>query len=182
MNNMKKILVVLMMAFTMVAGLFAYEPTPDVIKCDSKTSFVIKNPNRKRINKHSYIRVKISKDFTLEDFIDKEWHSLTIHRATCKYEWPSYAIIDLMFITKENWNTITKQELYDLTFDFFKENTKLYKDAEKKAVYESENELSKDELKLIETLNRMNNKNRTLEETTEILEDMVTAADAVTNK
>ena len=167
------------MAFTMMTGLFAYEPTADVIKCDSKTSFVIKNPNRKWINNHSYIRVKISKDFTLEDFIDKEWHSLTIYRATCEYEWSSYAINDLMFITKENWNTITKQELYDLTFDFFKENTKLYKDAEKKAVYESENELSKEELKLIETLNRMNNKNRTLEETTEILEDMVTAADAI---
>ena len=166
----------------MMAGLFAYEPKKDVIKWNSKTSFVIKNPNRKWINNHFYIRVKISKDFTLEDFIDKEWHSLMYHRATCKYEWPSNAISDLMFITKENWKTITKQELYDLTFDFFKENTKLYKDAEKKAVYESENELSKDELKLIETLNRMNNKNRTLEETTEILEDMVTEAEAVTNE
>ena len=178
---MKKILTVLLMVL-MMAGLFAYEPTVDVIKWNSKTSFVIKNPNRKWINNHSYIRVKISKDFTLEDFIDKEWHSLMYHRATCKYEWPSGAISDLMFITKENWKTITKQELYDLTFDFFKENTKLYKDAEKKAVYESENELSKDELKLIETLNRMNNKNRTLEETTEILEDMVTEAEAVTNE
>lgn len=179
---MKKIIVLMMIAFTMMAGLFAYEPTVDVIKCNSKTSFVIKNPNRKWINNHSYIRVKISKDFTLEDFIDKEWHSLMYHRATCQYEWSSSAIIDLMFITKENWKTITKQELYDLTFDFFKENTKLYKDAEKKVVYENENELSKDELKLIETLNRMNNKNRTLEETTEILEDMVTSAEAVTNE
>ena len=162
-----------------MAGLFAYEPTADVIKWNSKTSFVIKNPNRKWINNHFYIRVKISKDFTLEDFIDKEWHSLSIHRATCEYEWSSDAIIDLMFITKENWNTITKQELYDLTFDFFKKNTKLYKDAEKNVVYESENELSEEELKLIETLNRMNNKNRTLEETNEILEDMVTAAEAI---
>lgn len=177
---MKKMFMIFM-AFTMMTGLFAYEPTADVIKWNSKTSFVIKNPNRKWINNHSYIRVKISKDFTLEDFIDKEWHSLTIHRAICKYEWSSDAINDLMFITKENWKTITKQELYDLTFDFFKENTKLYKDAEKKAVYENENELSKDELKLIETLNRMNNKNRTLEETTEILEDMVTAAEAINN-
>lgn len=176
---MKKMVMVLMMAFTMMTGLFAYEPTADVIKWNSKTSFVIKNPNRSWINNHSYIRVKISKDFTLEDFIDKEWHSLSIHRAICKYEWPSEAISDLMFITRENWKTITKQELYDLTFDFFKENTKLYKDAEKKAVYESENELSKDELKLIETLNRMNNKNRTLEETNEILDDMVTAAEAI---
>ena len=178
---MKKILRVMTMVL-MMAGLFAYEPTVDVIKWNSKTSFVIKNPNRKWINNHFYIRVKISKDFTLEDFIDKEWHSLMYHRATCKYEWPSDAISDLMFITKENWKTITKQELYDLTFDFFKENTKLYKDAEKKAVYESENELSKDELKLIETLNRMNNKNRTLEETTEILEDMVTEVEAVINE
>ena len=154
---MKKITLFVLVTM-MVGSLFAYEPTADVIKCDSKTSFVIKNPNRKWINNQSYIRVKISKDFTLEDFIDKEWHSLTIHRAICKYEWSSDAINDLMFITKENWNTITKQELYDLTFDFFKENTKLYKDAEKKTVYESENELSKDELKLIETLNRMHNK------------------------
>ena len=169
----------MIMAVTMMAGLFAYEPTADVIKWNSKTSFVIKNPNRKWINNRSYIRVKISKDFTLEDFIDKEWHSLTFHRKSCKYEWSSYALNDLMFITKENYNKITKQELYDLTFDFFKENTKLYKDADKSAVYESENELSKDELKLIETLNRMNNKNRTLEETTEILEDMVTAAEAI---
>lgn len=77
---------------------------------------------------------------------------------------------------------LSKRELYDLTFDSFKENTKLYKDAEKKAVYESENELSKDEIKLIEILNRMHNKNRTLEETTEILEDMVTLVEAVTNE
>ena len=175
---MKKIFTVLMMVL-MMAGLFAYEPTPDVIKYNSKTSFVIKNPNRKWINNHSYIRVKISKDFTLEDFVNKEWHSLMYYRATCEYEWSSNAINDLMFITKENWKTITKQELYDLTFDFFKENTKLYKDAEKKTVYESENELSKEELELIEVLNRMNNKNRTLEETTEILEDMVTAAEAI---
>lgn len=179
---MKKMIMILVAAFTMMAGLFAYEPTADVIKWNSKTSFVIKNPDRSRINNHSYIRVKISKNFTLEDFIDKEWHSLMIHRDICKYEWSSAAICDLMFITRDNWKTITKQELYDLTFDFFKENTKLYKDAEKKAVYESENELSKEELKLIETLNRMNNKNRTLEETTEILEDMVTAAEAVVNK
>lgn len=178
---MKKILMILMMVFGLSA-VFAYEPTADVIKWNSKTSFVIKNPDRSRINNHSYIRVKISKDFTLEDFIDKEWHSLSIHRANPDTFSSAYAIHDLMFITRENWKTITKQELYDLTFDFFKENTKLYKDAEKKAVYESENELSKEELKLIETLNRMNNKNRTLEETTEILEDMVTAAEAVVNK
>lgn len=176
---MKKIFVLMMIAFTMIAGLFAYEPTVDVIKWNSKTSFVIKNPDSSRINNHSYIRVKISKDFTLEDFIDKEWHSLSIHRANRDTFSSVYAIHDLMFITRENWKTITKQELYDLTFDFFKENTKLYKGAEKKVVYESENELSKDELKLIETLNRMNNKNRTLEETTEILEDMVTAAEAI---
>ena len=173
---------VLMMVFTMVTGLFAYEPTADVIKWNSKTSFVIKNPNRKWINNHFYIRVKISKDFTLEDFVDKEWHSLMYHRATCKYEWSSSAIIDLMFITKENWNTITKQELYDLTFNFFKENTKFYKDAEKKTVYENENELSEEELELIEILNKMDNRNRTLEETTEILDDMITAAEAVTNE
>ena len=179
---MKKMIMILMMVFTMMAGLFAYEPTADVIKWNSKASFVIKNPDRSRINNHSYIRVKISKDFTLEDFIDKEWHSLSIHRANRDTFSGYWAICDLMFITRDNWKTITKQELYDLTFDFFKENTKLYKDAEKKVVYESENELSKEELKLIETLNRMNNKNRTLEETTEILEDMVTAAEAVTNK
>lgn len=178
---MKKI-TLFIMTLIMAGSLFAYEPTPDVIKCDSKTSFVIKNPDRKWVNNQSYIRVKISNDFTLEDFIDKEWHSLTYHRTTCKYEWSSYAIHDLMFITEENWNTITKQELYDLTFDFFRENTKLYKNAEKKAVYESENELSKEEELLIETLDRMNNKNRTLEETTEILEDMVITAEAVTNK
>lgn len=179
MNNMKKMIMVLMMVVTMMTSLFAYEPTVDVIKWNSKTSFVIKNPDRSSINNHSYIRVKISKDFTLEDFIDKEWHSLAIHRANRDTFSDLYAINDLMFITRENWKTITKQELYDLTFDFFKENTKLYKDAEKKVVYESENELSKDELKLIETLNRMWNKNRTLEETTEILEDMVTAAEAI---
>lgn len=179
MNNMKKMIMVLMMVVTMMTSLFAYEPTVDVIKWNSKTSFVIKNPDRSSINNHSYIRVKISKDFTLEDFIDKEWHSLAIHRANRDTFSDLYAINDLMFITRENWKTITKQELYDLTFDFFKENTKLYKDAEKKVVYESENELSKDELKLIETLNRMWNKNRTLEETTEILEDMATAAEAI---
>lgn len=177
---MKKMMMVLMI-FTMMAGLFAYEPTVDVIKWNSKASFVIKNPDRSRINNHSYIRVKISKDFTLEDFIDKEWHSLSFHRANRDTFSSAYAICDLMFITRDNWKTITKQELYDLTFDFFKENTKLYKDAEKKMVYESENELSKDELKLIETLNRMYNKNRTLKETTEILEDMVTAAEAINN-
>ena len=169
----------IIMAFTMMASLFAYEPTTDVIKWNSKTSFVIKHPNRSRINNHSYVRVKISKDFTLEDFIDKEWHSLSIHRANPDTFSSYWAICDLMFITRDNWKTITKQELYDLTFDFFKENTKLYKDAEKKVVYENENELSKDELKLIETLNRMNNKNRTLEETNEILEDMVTSAEAI---
>lgn len=175
---MKKMIMILMMVFGLSA-VFAYEPTADVIKWNSKTSFVVKNPNRSRINNHSYIRVKISKDFTLEDFIDKEWHSLSIHRAIPDTFSSYYAICDLMFITRENWKTITKQELYDFTFNFFKENTKLYKDAEKKIVYESENELSKDELKLIETLNRMNNKNRTLEETAEILEDMVTAAEAI---
>ena len=176
---MKKIMMVLMVTFTMVTGLFAYEPTTDVIKWDSKTSFVIKNPDRSRINNHSYVRVKISKDFTLEDFIDKEWHSLSIHRANRDTFSGSYAICDLMFITRDNWKTITKQELYDLTFDFFKENTKMYKDAEKKTVYEIENELSEEELKLIEVLNRMNNKDRTLKETTEILEDMVIAAEAI---
>ena len=179
---MKKIFVLMMLFTMMIAGLFAYEPTADVIKWNSKTSFAIKNPNRKWINNHFYIRVKISKDFTLEDFVDKEWHSLMYHRATCKYEWSSNAIIDLMFITRENWNTITKQELYDLTFNFFKENTKLYKDAEKKTVYENENELSEEELELIEILNKMNNRDRTLEETTEILDDMTTAAEAVTNE
>lgn len=171
-------MMVLMMVVTMMSA-FAYEPTVDVIKWNSKTSFVIKNPDRSRINNHSYIRVKISKDFTLEDFVDKEWHSLSIHRANRDTFSGYYAICDLMFITRENWKTITKQELYDLTFDFFKENTKLYKDAEKKVMYESENELSKDELKLIETLNRMNSENRTLKETAEILEDMVTAAEAI---
>lgn len=175
---MKKMIMILMMVFGL-SVVFAYEPTADVIKWNSKTSFVVKNPNRSRINNHSYIRVKISKDFTLEDFIDKEWHSLSIHRANRDTFSDYWAICDLMFITRENWKTITKQELYDLTFNFFKENTKLYKDAEKKVVYESENELSKDELKLIETLNRMNNKNRTLDETTEILEDMVTDAEAI---
>ena len=179
---MKKILTVLIMVATMMAGLFAYEPTADVIKWDSKTSFVIKNPDRGRINNHFYIRVKISKDFTLEDFIDKEWHSLSIHRASSDTFSGYYAICDLMFITRDNWKTITKQELYDLTFDFFKENTKLYKDAEKKAVYENENELSEEELELIEILNKMNNRDRTLEETTEILDDMTTAAEAVTNE
>ena len=179
---MKKMIMVLMMTFTMVAGLFAYEPTADVIKWNSKASFVIKNPDRSRINNHSYIRVKISKDFTLEDFIDKEWHSLSIHRANRDTFSGYWAICDLMFITRENWNTITKQELYDLTFNFFKENTKLYKDAEKKTVYENENELSEEELELIEILNKMNNRDRTLEETTEILEDMITAAEAVTNE
>ena len=176
---MKKIIMIMMLAFTMMAGLFAYEPTPDVIKYNSKASFVIKNPDTKRTCNKSYNRVKISKDFTLEDFVNKEWKSLMCHRAVKNIWSASEAIADLMFITRENWNTITKQELYDLTFNFFKENTKLYKDAEKKVVYESENELSKDELKLIEVLNRMNNKDRTLEETTEILEDMVTAAEAI---
>ena len=175
---MKKITLFIMILM-MVSSLFAYEPTADVIKWNSKTSFVIKHPDRSRINNHSYVRVKISKDFTLEDFIDKEWHSLSIHRANPDTFSSYWAICDLMFITRDNWKTITKQELYDLTFDFFKENTKLYKDAEKKIVYENENELSKDELKLIEALNRMNNKNRTLEETNEILEDMVTAAEAI---
>lgn len=175
---MKKITLFIMILM-MVSSLFAYEPTADVIKCNSGTSFVIKHPDRSRINNHSYVRVKISKDFTLEDFIDKEWHSLSIHRANPDTFSSYWAICDLMFITRDNWKTITKQELYDLTFDFFKENTKLYKDAEKKIVYENENELSKDELKLIEALNRMNNKNRTLEETNEILEDMVTSAEAI---
>lgn len=179
---MKKIMMVLMMTFTMMAGLFAYEPTADVIKWNSKTSFVIKNPDRSRINNHSYIRVKISKDFTLEDFIDKEWHSLMFHRASRDTFSDADAIGDLMFITRDNWKTITKQELYDLTFNFFKENTKLYKDAEKKTVYENENELSEDELELIEILNKMNNRNRTLEETTEILEDMTTAAESIVDK
>ena len=148
-----------------VVAAFAYEPTTDIVKCNTKTSFIIKNPNRKWINNHSYIRVKISKDFTLEDFIDKEWHSLMYHRAVCEYEWPAEALSDLMFITKDNWKTITKQELYYLTFDFFKKNTKLYKDAEKKYVYEYENELSEAELELIETFKKFKNDDRTIEDT-----------------
>lgn len=178
---MRKVIFISLMMVLATAA-FAYEPTAEIIKGDCKTSFVIQNPNKKWINNHSYIKVKISEDFTLEDFVDKEWHSLMFHRASCRYEWSSAAINDLMFITKENWNTITKQELYDLTFNFFKENTKLYRDAEKKIIYENEDELSEDELKLIEALDKLKNKDRTLEETNDVLEDMTSAGESIINK
>lgn len=171
---MRKILVLAMALIMGMASAFAYEPTADIIKYNGKTSFVIKNPNTKWTNNKSYNRVKISKDFNLEDFIDKEWHSIVVHRTTGH---PTYAISDVMFVTKDNCETITKQELYDLTFDFFKANTKLYKDAERQNVYESKNELSEAELKLIDTLNKMDNKDRTIEDTNDILDEMVKDAE-----
>lgn len=136
--NMKKMIIILMMIFTMTASMFSYIPTADAIKHNTKTSFVIINSQKYTSKK--YREITISKYFTLESLINKEWSSLVFHRTVCKYKQPKCVLANIMFVTEDNWKTITKQELYDLTFDFFKANTKLYKNAERKTVYEAKKE------------------------------------------
>lgn len=110
----------------------AYIPTTNNIKHNTRASFVVINTEKRVCKK--YRSITVSKYFTLENLINIEWRSLVFHRAASKYKTPKCVLANVMFVTEDNWKTITKQELYDLTFDFFKANTILYKDAEKRAL------------------------------------------------
>lgn len=112
------------------ASVSAYIPTTNNIKHNTRASFVVINTEKRACKK--YRSITVSKYFTLEDLINIEWRSLVFHRVACKYTPPKCVLANVMFITEDNWKTITKQELYDLTFDFFKTSTILYKDAEKR--------------------------------------------------
>lgn len=129
---MKKFLMVLAALMALSASVSAYIPTTNSIKHNTRASFVVINTEKRACKK--YRSITVSKYFTLEDLINIEWRSLVFHRVACKYTLPKCVLANVMFVTEDNWKTITKQELYDLTFDFFKTNTVLYKDAEKRVL------------------------------------------------
>ena len=92
------------------ASVSAYIPTTNNIKHNTRASFVVINTEKRVCKK--YRNITVSKYFTLEDLINIEWRSLVFHRVACKYTSLKCVLANVMFVTEDNWKTITKQELY----------------------------------------------------------------------
>lgn len=129
---MKKMIFALMMAFTMVAGLFAYEPKKEnlTIKGNKITYYEKTEPYysswlQVKEYEKDYHKWVISKSHSVEQCAHYYFSILKNNRGPHKYDefvktGCEASINYIPFVTEENWLTITEEELCEKLKDFTK--------------------------------------------------------------
>lgn len=154
---------ILMMVFTMVAGLFAYEPKKECAKIKRNGNVVYYektepyNPLIWNEDYRDYVKWVIRKGYTVEQLVDYEYSLLessrkgyyfsmekainqkpdsfeiTITELINEKEYTrsswlkqaksdmTWAVTCLVFVTEENYLTLTKEEMYKKVNDFIEE-------------------------------------------------------------
>lgn len=129
---MKKMFMILMMAFTMMAGLFAYEPNKEnlTIKRNKIIYYEKTEPYyfcwlHVSDYKKDYRKWVISKSYSVEQLANHYFSRLDVNRGPHIYDkfviaGREASVNYIPFVTEENWLTITEEELCEKLKDFIK--------------------------------------------------------------